>query len=133
MLGKQTNTLQAVSGCWIWQAVSPVWRTLRNKGPDLSFVLLFAIAEAATEEILGKLVETEAWLILDMEKGNTHQPAKHTICSPHCSCRQLAPSPCCTPNLSSASASHRRGTQDSSVPHPKPAISQHTHQFFFTD
>lgn len=68
MLGKQTNTPQAVSDLSIWQAVSSMWRSLLNKGSDLGFFLLFAIAEAAAEEILGKLVETDAWLILGTEK-----------------------------------------------------------------
>lgn len=83
MLGKQTNTPQAVSNLSIWQAVSSMWRSLLNKGSDLGFVLLFAIAEAAAEEILGKLVETDAWLTLGTEKArremdisqqNTHMP-----------------------------------------------------------
>lgn len=69
MLGKQTSTLQAVSDLCIWQAASSVWRSLLNMGSDLGFVLLFAIAEEAAEEILGKLVETEAWLTLGMEKA----------------------------------------------------------------
>ena len=69
MLDKQTDTLQAVSDLCIWQAVSPVWRSLLNKSPDLGFVLLFAIAGATAEEILGKLMETEAWVTLGMAKA----------------------------------------------------------------
>lgn len=46
-----------------------MWRSLLNKGSDLGFVLLYAIAEAAAEEILGKLVETEACLTLGKEKA----------------------------------------------------------------
>lgn len=68
MLGKQTNTLQAVSDLCIWQAVPSVCRSLLNKGSDLGFVLLFAIAEAAAEEIPGRLVETGTWLRLGTEK-----------------------------------------------------------------
>lgn len=65
MLDKQTNTLQAVSDLCLWQAVSSVL----NKGSDLGFVLLFAIGDVSAEEILGKLVETEAWLTLGTEKA----------------------------------------------------------------
>lgn len=92
MLGKQINTLQAVSDLCIWQAVSSVWRSLLNKGSDLSFVLLFAIAEAAAEEILGKLVKTEAWLTLGREKARREMDISQQntqYAHPHCSCSLL--------------------------------------------
>lgn len=69
MLDKQTDTPQAVSDLCTWQAVSPAWISLLNKGSDLGFVLMFAIAGATAEEILGKLMETEAWVTLGMAKA----------------------------------------------------------------
>ena len=68
MLDKQTNTPQAVSDLCIWQAVTLVWRSLLNKGCDLGFVLLFATAGTTAEEILGNLMEMEAWVTLGMVK-----------------------------------------------------------------
>lgn len=92
MLGKQTNTLQAVSDHCILQAVSSVWRSLLNKGSDLSFVLLFAIAEAAAEETLAKVVETEVWLTIGRERARSEMDISQQntqYAHPHCSCSSL--------------------------------------------
>jgi len=62
MLDKQANTPQAVSDLCIRQAVSPVWRSLLNKGSDLSYVVLFDTARVIVAEILGKLMEARVTL-----------------------------------------------------------------------
>lgn len=89
MLAKQTDTRQAVSDLCVWQAVSPVWRSLLNKGSDLGFVPLSAIAGVKADEILGKLMGTEAWVTLGTVKARGEmglmQENTHTLTLTACS------------------------------------------------
>lgn len=132
MLAKQSDTLQAVSDLCVRQAVSPVWRSLLNKGSNLGFVPLFATAGVKADEILGKLMETEAWVTLGTVKArgemgliqeNTHAPTP----TAHIGCLlpALAALPTCPLPLP-----RTKGARE--FPGCQPAMSHRTHPFFST-